>query len=131
MRDSYLLVQKSLAHGPVGADGGSGDGCVSVGVGHCEGVVGCGVRQRVVNCNVIAVGSSSSPMLAGWLGAALGIKPIPSAKVHVPQYQKVEAASKDSGTNIIRPHSRFTGYSNTQDGWQRFGDGGRGCSACH
>ena len=44
---------------------------------------------------------------AGWLGAALGIKPIPSAKVHVPQYQKVEAASKDSRTNIIRPHSRF------------------------
>jgi len=44
---------------------------------------------------------------AGWLGAALGIKPIPSAKVHVPQYQKVEAASKDSRTIIIRPHSRF------------------------
>lgn len=37
MRNSYLLVQKSLAHGPVRADGGSGDGCVGVGVGHCEG----------------------------------------------------------------------------------------------
>ena len=40
MRDSYLLVQKSLAHGPVRADGGSGDGCVGVGVGHCEGNLG-------------------------------------------------------------------------------------------
>lgn len=107
MRDSYLLVQKSLAHGPVGADGGSGDGCVGVGVGHCEGKFGvCSVRQRVVNwqsdrCWELVVSN------AGWLGAALGIKPIPSAKVHVPQYQKVEAASKDSGTIIMRPHSRF------------------------
>lgn len=40
MRDSYLLVQKSLAHGPVGADGGSGDGRVGVRVGHCEGSFG-------------------------------------------------------------------------------------------
>ena len=55
MRDSYLLVQKSLAHGPVRADGGSGDGCVGVGVGHCEGDFGgCIVKERVVNCKVIA-----------------------------------------------------------------------------
>ena len=38
-RNPYLLVQKSLAHGPVGADSSRGDGRVCVGVGHCE----CGV----------------------------------------------------------------------------------------
>lgn len=43
MRGAYLLVQKSLAHGPVRADGGRGDWCVGVGVGHCEGdVLGVG-----------------------------------------------------------------------------------------
>ena len=47
MRDSYLLVQKSLAHGPVRADGSSGDRCVGVGVGHCEGNLGgCRVKRK-------------------------------------------------------------------------------------
>jgi hypothetical protein len=49
-RNPYLLVQESLAHGPVGADGGRGDGRVCVGVGHCD----CGVEllseaERIVN----------------------------------------------------------------------------------
>jgi hypothetical protein len=39
VRDSYLLVQESLAHGPVRADGGSSDGRVGVRVSHCEGIL--------------------------------------------------------------------------------------------
>jgi hypothetical protein len=69
-RNPYLLVQESLAHGPVGADGGRGEGRVCVGVGHCE----CDVEllreaERIVNMKysspaAVAVGSSSSPMRA-------------------------------------------------------------------
>jgi hypothetical protein len=39
VRGSYLLVQEGLAHGSVRADGGSSDGGVGVGVGHCEGIL--------------------------------------------------------------------------------------------
>jgi hypothetical protein len=49
-RNPYLLVQESLAHGPVGADGGRGDGRVCVGVGHCDfGVELLSEAERIVN----------------------------------------------------------------------------------
>jgi hypothetical protein len=69
-RNPYLLVQESLAHGPVGADSGRGDGRVCVGVGHCECDVGLlREAERIVNMKysspaAVAVGSSSSPMRA-------------------------------------------------------------------
>lgn len=102
-RNPYLLVQKSLAHGPVGADGGRSDGRVCVGVGHCDCGVGLlGEAERIVNrysgcsrCWELVVSNAS---------CILGTKPIPSALARAP-YQKVEAASKDSRATILRSTS--------------------------
>ena len=102
-RNPYLLVQESLAHGPVGADGGRSDGRVCVGVGHCDCGVGLlGEAERIVNrysgcsrCWELVVSNAS---------CILGTKPIPSALARAP-YQKVEAASKDSRATILRSTS--------------------------
>lgn len=102
-RNPYLLVQESLAHGPVGAGGGRSDGRVCVGVGHCDCGVGLlGEAERIVNrysgcsrCWELVVSNAS---------CILGTKPIPSALARAP-YQKVEAASKDSRATILRSTS--------------------------
>jgi hypothetical protein len=58
-RNPYLLVQESLAHGPVGADSGRGDGRVCVGVGHCECDVGLlREAERIVNMKYSSPGCS-------------------------------------------------------------------------
>jgi hypothetical protein len=121
-RNPYLLVQESLAHGPVGADSGRGDGRVCVGVGHCECDVGLlREAERIVNMKYSSPGCSRFwELVVSNASCILGTKPIPSALARA-SYQKVEAASKDSRATSYGQHPYLTGPS-IRHGWKGLGD---------